>query len=195
LNTTKHQKGFISILCVLFYSDSDNQLEELNMYGHKVFCAFLPLAFDQYNKHLTRDNLAKRQEVADKSCLFCKDCESSHHLFFECVVAKRIWSYISDTLNRDLGGNFDSVGMCWLSDEKFAAINIVSAAILWGIWKLRNELYFQNAVWLNVKQLLWRIAGLAQNWLILCPAKKKEELKSYILKLHSWARRPEMLPG
>jgi hypothetical protein len=41
------------------------------------------------NKLLTRGNLTKRLEVVDKSCLFCKDCESTHHLFFECVVAKR----------------------------------------------------------------------------------------------------------
>jgi hypothetical protein len=93
------------------------------------------------NKLLTRGNLTKRH-VVDKSCLFCKDCESTHHLFFECVVAKRIWSYISNTLNRDLVGKFDGVGMCWLSDKKFAAINIVSVATLWGIWKLRNELCF-----------------------------------------------------
>jgi hypothetical protein len=70
--------------------------------------------------------------VVDKSCLFCKECESIHHLFFECVVAKRTWCCISDILKRDLGDNFDSVGMCWLSNKKFDAVNIVSAATLWG---------------------------------------------------------------
>jgi hypothetical protein len=77
--------------------------------------------------------------------------------------------------------------------KKFAAVNIVSAATLRGIRKLRSELCFQNAVWLNVKQLIWRIAGLAHIWLIPCPAEKKKELKSYILRMHSWARRPEMM--
>jgi hypothetical protein len=37
LHDTKHQKGFISILCVLFCYDSDHQPEELNMHEHKVF--------------------------------------------------------------------------------------------------------------------------------------------------------------
>jgi hypothetical protein len=35
------------------------------------------------NKLLARDNLAKRQEVTFKTCLFCSDCESSNHLFSE----------------------------------------------------------------------------------------------------------------
>jgi hypothetical protein len=68
--------------------------------------------------------------------------------------------------------------MCWLSNKKFDAVNIVSAATLWGIWKLRNALCFQNTVWMNMKHLMWRIAGLAQNWLILCPAEMKEDYKA-----------------
>jgi hypothetical protein len=34
------------------------------------------------NKVLTRDNLAKRRSVDDKSCIFCSDDESVSHLFF-----------------------------------------------------------------------------------------------------------------
>ena len=43
------------------------------------------------NKILTRDNLALRQKVDDKSCVFCEEKETVNHLFFECVVAKLIW--------------------------------------------------------------------------------------------------------
>jgi hypothetical protein len=39
------------------------------------------------NKVLTRDNLAKRKQVDDKTCLFCDDLELVLHLFFECCVA------------------------------------------------------------------------------------------------------------
>jgi hypothetical protein len=35
------------------------------------------------NKALTRDNLAKRREVTDKTCLFCNEAESVMHLFFD----------------------------------------------------------------------------------------------------------------
>jgi hypothetical protein len=38
---------------------------------------------------VTRDNLVKRRNANDPSCLFCGDVESIAHLFFVCVVAKR----------------------------------------------------------------------------------------------------------
>jgi len=40
------------------------------------------------NKLLTRDNLAKRRNVDDKTCIFCSDPESIHHLFFDCCVVR-----------------------------------------------------------------------------------------------------------
>lgn len=49
---------------------------------------FLWLLFK--NKVLTRDNLAKRQHVDDKRCLICDELESCQHIFFDCVVAKKV---------------------------------------------------------------------------------------------------------
>ena len=43
------------------------------------------------NKLLTRDNLQKRRDVADRSCLFCCEEEFVNHLFFDCCVAT-LWS-------------------------------------------------------------------------------------------------------
>lgn len=34
------------------------------------------------NKVLTRDNLSKRKNLDDKTCLFCSEYETMHHLFF-----------------------------------------------------------------------------------------------------------------
>jgi hypothetical protein len=51
------------------------------------------------NKALTRNNLAKRREVTDKTCLFCNEAEFVKHLFFECCVAKEIWARITDILD------------------------------------------------------------------------------------------------
>jgi hypothetical protein len=39
------------------------------------------------NKILTRDNLVKRREVDDGSCLYCRELESVDHLFLKCCVA------------------------------------------------------------------------------------------------------------
>jgi hypothetical protein len=43
-----------------------------------------------HNKHLTRDNLSKRQNVNDLTCVFCNEIQSCHHFFFDCVVASNL---------------------------------------------------------------------------------------------------------
>jgi hypothetical protein len=56
---------------------------------------------------LTRDNLGKRRHVEDPSCLFCSELETSHHLFFDCFVAKLVWPVISELLNVSVGTDFE----------------------------------------------------------------------------------------
>jgi hypothetical protein len=51
------------------------------------------------NKVLTRNNLAKRKNVADKTCLFCVENESVTHLFYGCCVAKRMWFEVAEITN------------------------------------------------------------------------------------------------
>jgi hypothetical protein len=144
------------------------------------------------NRVLTRDNLAKRQEVTNKRCFLCDEKESSQHLFFDCVVAKNMRKGIYDIVGRDMGNSFDSGGVCWPSEKKYVNINIISPAALWGLWKLRNELCFQDGAWISMKHLWWKEAGLVQNWLILCPSK---ELNSFSLNLRAMARSPEAITG
>lgn len=58
------------------------------------------------NKFMTRDNLRKRHIIKPLECVFCAKHETNHHLFFDCVVAKNIWSFISQFFQKDLGTNF-----------------------------------------------------------------------------------------
>jgi hypothetical protein len=45
-----------------------------------------------------------------------------------------------------------------------------------------------------MEMLLFRITGLRQNWIILCPADRKERLKEVISKIKSAAGRILWLP-
>ena len=147
------------------------------------------------NKVLTRDNLSLRRKVEDESCLFCNEKESVFHLFFDCVVAKQILVYISECFGFNVGMNFESIGNMWLSRKKFIVHNILTSAVLWGLWKLRNELCFQNMSWRDIRILLMKVAILAQNWLILCPETSKAELSGLIGKLKLMAAMPGRLIG
>jgi hypothetical protein len=110
-----------------------------------------------------------------------------------CVVAKQMWIRISEVVRRDVGVSFESIGLCWLSEKKFMTINIITSAALWALWKLRNEMCFQNRTWRDMGHLLMRVVFLVQNWIIMCPEGRKKELKMYTMQLMSSARRPEVL--
>ena len=42
-------------------------------------------------------------------------------------------------------------------------------------------------------EIMGKIVGLLQNWIILCPMSKKENLKNFITGLKRLANKPEML--
>jgi hypothetical protein len=135
------------------------------------------------NRALTRDNLAKRRKVEDESCLFCSEKETIQHVFFECVVAKQCWYIMSDILDCRVDENMCDVGKFWLSNKKHVLVNVVSSAVIWSIWKLRNDLCFQRLGWRSMEMLLFRVAGLLSNWKILCPPDKRDLLEEYISKI------------
>lgn len=54
---------------------------------------------------LTRDNLAKKQKVNDLTCVLCGEPESINHLFFDCVVARCMWSALTDYIQVRLDSN------------------------------------------------------------------------------------------
>jgi hypothetical protein len=58
------------------------------------------------NKVLIHDNLAKRRQVDDMTCLFCTEFESVAHLFFTCCVAHLVWSEICEIANTPVIADF-----------------------------------------------------------------------------------------
>lgn len=72
---------------------------------------------------------------------------------------------------------------------------MINAAVLWCVWKLRNDLCFQKASWRDVRVMLMRIVNTAQNWLILCPEKEKSILSGTLDKIKMIAMRPGRITG
>jgi hypothetical protein len=81
------------------------------------------------NKLLTRDNLRKRQNLDDYTCLFCTEKESIHHLFFNCVVARRIWELVSQGISVQVSSDFESMTKLWLCNKKIGVLNVVSSVV------------------------------------------------------------------
>jgi hypothetical protein len=70
---------------------------------------------------------------------------------------------------------------------------MISSAALWAIWKVRNNICFQNSQWKDMREILGRIAALLQYWTILCPENKRESLVTFITDLRLHASMPERL--
>jgi len=147
------------------------------------------------NKLLTRDNLQKRRDVADKTCLFCCEEETVNHLFFDCCVASLTWNYISIELGVQVGSDFESIGRWWISNNKNAVLNCVCAATLWSIWKLRNNLCFQGKGWRGIGQVLCSIARMLRRWSVLLKPDKQAKLECTAQHLLEEGSKPPTLGG
>ncbi|KAF8707197.1 hypothetical protein HU200_030444 [Digitaria exilis] len=88
--------------------------------------------------------------------------------------------------------DFESIGKLWLS-KKNLVINIFTSAALWGLWKLRNFICFQNGHWRDVQSLIQRITGMLIDWKILCPVESMPDFEQKLCKMKYLARRPGRL--
>lgn len=85
-------------------------------------------------------------------CVHCTEIESVYHLFFECVVAKLVRLEVEELFNISVH-NFESVARLWLCDKKYLQLNVISSAVLWGLWNMRNSVVFNRCTWISEKQV------------------------------------------
>jgi hypothetical protein len=72
---------------------------------------------------------------------FCLcDCQESLKITFTSYGVQR-------------GENFESVVKLWICNKKFYIMNIVTSAVCWSIWKLRNSICFQDVAWLGMHMI------------------------------------------
>lgn len=117
------------------------------------------------NKIMTRDNLRKRGLPKPLECSLCKDFEYVTHLFFDCLISRLLWEEVFEIFKVRIN-DFISLASKWLCNKKFLQLNVVTSAILWGIWNNRNSIVFNRKKWLNLKQVWHLILGYLRNWKI-----------------------------
>jgi hypothetical protein len=106
--------------------------------------------------------------VDDPTCLFCNEPESVAHLLFGCVVAVRTWEVVSQVLGTEVGSDYVSGARMWLCNKKFGIINMVTSAVCWCLWKLRNYLCFQDVTSAYVEKLENSGFSREAGWLRCC---------------------------
>lgn len=144
------------------------------------------------NKLLTRDNLHKRQNVPDRTCLFCSDPESACHLFFECVVAAELWRVVGELIGSASITNMTVLLDHWEHSPNAAGV-IVQAAALWALWKCRNDICFNRVFWSGIQVIVRKTASILTLWEVLWPDAVKVELEECVRRLEQTARDPPLI--
>lgn len=145
------------------------------------------------NKILARDNLARRREVSDKTCVFCNELESVTHLFFECCVAKRTWFLIAEICDINGDWNYEYVATMWIANKKYLCKNIITSAVLWCLWNLRNRICFQGLIWTGEKMVILWIARILRKWKPMLSQDLGSSVELMIQKLEDKALQPPSL--
>jgi hypothetical protein len=131
--------------------------------------------------------MGKRRKVDDPYCMFCTEKEIVHHLLFDCVVSRKTWEMISGVLGVKMGNDYESVAKLWPSNKHFGVANILSSALCWSVWKLRNSLCFQETPWTSLRNMWQRMVPLLLCWKVLVPLKLAPEFKNVCSTLERMA--------
>jgi hypothetical protein len=98
---------------------------------------------------LTKGNLVKRNWHGNEQCCFCQNYEKIQHLFFDCNLAKFIWTVIYFTFGLEPHVSINHLFGTWLLNmnshtRKLVLVGI--GAMLWSMWLSRNDIVFDKKI-------------------------------------------------
>jgi hypothetical protein len=88
---------------------------------------------------------------------------------------------INELLNGDFGSSFEKMATWWPSDKKFWLRNMLPAAVLWCLRKVRNNLCFQGGCSMSLKNIWLGIWRLLRNWKVVCSSENCLEVNVVVL--------------
>jgi hypothetical protein len=113
-----------------------------------------------HNRLAIADNLNKKGINKPVQCCFCSEAESVFLLFFNCTIAKSVWDMVGEFIGKGIGADYVLVASKWLQKEKLYGTSIITIVVLRSIWLIRNDIIFNNQVWVDVKMILRRMLKL-----------------------------------
>ena len=115
---------------------------------------------------LTKDNLVKRNWNGSTKCVLCTHDETIKHLFFQCKVARSIWSAIQIGSNLYPPRSVANIFGNWLhgvDSKERTIIRVGALAVIWSLWLCRNDKVFNDKD-TSLLQVLYRCTGLLRSW-------------------------------
>jgi hypothetical protein len=94
---------------------------------------------------------------------------------FNCDVIWSVWLNLSCFLQGRPFTN-ESVAKLWISNKRNVVVNVVTYALMWSTWKLRNDLHFGRGCWsdpLSTSALDGNDESTEITYITWSPSKKK----------------------
>ena len=104
-----------------------------------------------------------------------------------------VWKLVAEVIGVNIGSDYESVAKLWVANKKHVVTNVISSAVLWSLWKLRNEICFQGVFWLGTKMVLIRIAKMLRGWFSMFKREIGVLLESRIVRMEELSRRPTQI--
>ncbi|KAK1670762.1 hypothetical protein QYE76_058921 [Lolium multiflorum] len=96
---------------------------------------------DDINRLSTRANLFHKSCAPSETCAVCDAVETSRHLFLECTTASHVWARLGVLVPSE---QFSIWELPVPLGVATATWHFGVAAIMWSIWKTRNDLVFNG---------------------------------------------------
>jgi hypothetical protein len=61
-----------------------------------------------------------------------------------------LWAVVQDIFGVEIN-DYLSLASKWLCNKRFEKLNVVSPAVVWGLWNNRSHLVFNRKTWLSMK--------------------------------------------
>ena len=131
--------------------------------------------------------LRKRNWAGAKECKMCGAVETTDHILFTCPVAVFLWVFLKETLI--LGSVPSSIAeleLIFLSrNHRFQSVLLfIFAGALWAIWKMRNDLVFEDKVIASPMVIIHKTVALLTHWKQLLDEKKMKQVETALVEIN-----------
>jgi hypothetical protein len=126
--------------------------------------------------------------------VFCNEVESCQHLFFDCVVASKLWREIVMALGLNLKiSSMHDISSLWVDKNKNININMIFAAVLRTIWITINDFVFKRSQWFGMQGVWKTLVYSCAQWRILLKEEGRGALMELLNKLEDSTRLPPLV--
>ena len=121
--------------------------------------------------------LATRKGPSDGKCALCGAEEDASHMFFQCSIARFVWSVLRQALGRNwCPTNFAQFHalLAQVPNRARRIIWLLFSAQSWALWSVRNKLTIEKRVVKHPADIIFKSMLFMQGWLPLLKPQDRE---------------------